>query len=373
MTLTSAEASELRDLFLRLAAVDGVSLHERSIADAIADTLRSCGLRVVEDGTGASIGGNAGNLLCFPPDFRTGEPAIVLTAHLDTVQPTAGLRPQLLADRITSDGTTILGADNRMGLSILTYLLMQITRKALPHRNFFVVHTVAEEIGLFGAEQIDLSPYRVEAAYVFDSSRRPGIYVRECVGLSLFEATFHGKAAHAGVAPEDGVNAIALAANAIATMQIGRIDRTMTTNVGWIAGGGATNIVPDRVTIKGEVRSFSAERTQERLRLIEGGFRGSMNGHGSLEFVSKVDFAPYDLPPDAPFLSRLEDALRAQGLTPQPISYTGGSDANKYNAKGIPAVNLGIGAQKPHTHEEFLLLEDLSMSAGIAFELIHPD
>ena len=373
MILSTEEFAELRDLFIRFAMVEGVSLNERAIADTVASTLRPLGIRVMEDGIGPSIGGNAGNLLCFPPDFRASEPALLLTAHLDTVQPTAGLVPKVLPDRITSDGTTILGADNRMGLSILTFLLMQVVRRNLPHRNFFVVHTVGEELALYGADRIDLSAYRLDGAYVFDSSRRPGIYVRECVGLYMFDAVFHGKAAHAGVAPEEGVNAVALAAKAIGSMQIGRIDPTMTTNIGKIEGGGATNIVPDRVSISGEVRSFSAQRTRERLQQIEEGFRRAMGSQGRLEFSSAVDFEPYVLSPDAPFVARLERAIRAQGLTPQGIAYTGGSDANKYNAKGIPAVNLGIGAQKPHTLEEFLLLEDLAASAGIAFELIRAE
>jgi tripeptide aminopeptidase len=373
MKIPSAEFTELQSLFLRFAAVDGVSLNERLIADTVKDVLTPHGVRVVEDETGKAIGGNCGNLLCFPPNFRDDQPAIILTAHLDTVQSTARLKPQIEADRITSDGTTILGGDNRMGLSILTFLLQQVAKRKIPHQNFFVVHSVAEEIGLYGAEKIDLSKYLVEGAYVFDSSRRPGIYVRECVGLYLFDASFIGKAAHAGVSPEDGINAISLASHALSKTEVGRIDEDLITNVGTIAGGVATNVVPDKVSIEGEVRSFSPERSIERLRLIEKTFRDSIGGQGSVDFKYRVDFEPCVLKPDAPLLVRLERALRAVGLTPQPIRYTGGSDANKYNAKGIAAVCLGIGAQKPHTHEEFVLLEDLAKATEIGFELIRPD
>jgi tripeptide aminopeptidase len=372
MNLSTADSGEVQRLFLHLASIDGVSLHERHIANEVTNILRPFGVRVVEDATASAIGGNCGNILCFPPDFRNDKPAIMLTAHLDTVQSTASLKPQVLSDRIMSDGTTILGGDNRLGLSILTYLLQQVIVRNIPHRNFFVAHTVAEEIGLYGAEKLDASKYNIECAYVFDSSRRPGIYVRECVGLYLFDAVFHGKASHAGVAPEDGINAITLASKAISRIQIGRIDADMTTNIGSITGGGATNVVPDRVAIEGEVRSFSPERILERLNLIESAFCQSLDGIGSVEFKSRVDFQPYVLDASAPFLANLERALRSVGLTPQPIRYTGGSDANKYNAKGIPAVNIGIGAQKPHTHEEFVLLEDLKKSAEIAFALIEP-
>jgi tripeptide aminopeptidase len=366
------DSNELQRLFLHLAGINGVSLHERRVADEVKILLHPMNVRIVEDDAGKSIGGNCGNILCFPPDFRNDEPAIMLAAHLDTVSPTENLKPCIHHDRITSDGTTILGADNRMGLSILTYLLQSVVSRNLPHRNFFVAHSVAEEVGVCGAEKFDASPYNISCAYVFDSSRRPGIYVRECVGLYEFNAIFHGKASHAGVAPEEGVNAIAMASKAISAVRIGRIDAELTANIGTISGGRATNVVPDKVFVEGEVRSFSPKRILEQLQSIESTFRQSCESGGSLDFNYKINFEPYILDPKDQFLQDLEQAIRSVGLTPQPIRYTGGSDANTYNAKGIPAVNIGIGAQKPHTNEEFILLEDLTKSAELAFSLIKP-
>jgi tripeptide aminopeptidase len=370
MSYPPIERERLINLFTRFATIDGLSLRERQIADEVSAVLRGAGIRVLEDSAGTRLNGTAGNLLCFSPGFNSNQPAIMLTAHLDTVLPTAKLKPAREEVRITSDGTTILGADNRVGVSVLAYLLLAVTEGKLPTKNFFVAFTIAEEVGLLGASTIDLSPYGVQSIFVFDCSRRPGVYIRECVGLSLFNARFVGKAAHAGVAPEEGVNAIALAGAGIAKLELGRIDQDMTVNIGKISGGEATNVVPDKVDIEGEVRSFSPKRIQEQLGLIERTLSQAVIGRGKLVFETKVDFPPYVHSHDSPIIRDVESALKAVGLQPQPIRYTGGSDANEYNAKGIPAVNLGIGAQKPHTFEEFVLIEDLVKSAEIAFMLL---
>ena len=366
----SITEQELLSLFLRLAPIDGVSHAERAIADEVAGLLRQGAIRVVEDNAAPVVKGNTGNLLCFPPAFDEHAPAILLEAHLDTVQSTAALKAIVKKDRVTSDGSTILGADNRMGLSILVDLLLKVAKTKSPYRNFFVALTVGEETGLYGAAAIDLSCYHVTAAYVFDCSKRPGIYIRESVGLHAFTAQFIGKAAHAGVAPEEGISAIALSAAAISRIKLGRIDPDTTANIGTIHGGSATNVVPEKVMIEGEVRSFYPERIRRQLDLIRQTFETAVRGTGRVQFDSLPDFEPYVHSADSAHVLTLEAALRAAGLTPQPIRYMGGSDANKYNAKGIPAVNIGIGAQKPHSVEEFFLLEDLHTSSRIAYELI---
>jgi tripeptide aminopeptidase len=207
---------------------------------------------------------------------------------------------------------------------------------------------------------------------VFDCSKRPGIYIREAVGLHAFTAEFIGKAAHAGVAPEDGISAIAMAASAISKVPLGRVDAETTANIGKIRGGEAVNIVPDKVVIEGEVRSFSREGIRRQLDLMKRAFRESAGDESRLVFTPVSEFEPYIHAQDAPAVVHLERALSAVGLTPQPIRYMGGSDANIYNAKGIPAVNVGIGAQKPHSTDEFFLLEDLDSASAIARELVRP-
>ena len=245
---------KLLQLFLRLAPIEGVPRGERRIADEVLRILRSAGVRAIEDDTAGKIDGDTGNLFCLPESFDANAPSVLLSAHLDTVQSTSSLSVRVTDDRVTSDGTTILGADNRMGLAVLVDLLLSIAHSKNTFKNFFVVFTVCEERGLKGANTLDLSVYPVLAAYVFDCSRRPGVYIREAVGLSVFTAEFVGKAAHAGIAPEEGVSAIALCSNSISKLQLGRIDPETTVNIGTIHGGEAFNIVPERVKIEGEIR-----------------------------------------------------------------------------------------------------------------------
>lgn len=361
---------DLLSLFLRLAPIDGRSHAERLIADEVAALLRASGNRVVEDEAASKVNGNAGNLLCFPPDFNESAPAILLEAHLDTVQSTASLKPVVKADRVTSDGSTILGADNRMGVALLVDLLLRSSRTTKKHRNFFVAFTVCEETGLYGADALALSSHNVSAVYVFDCSKRPGIYIRESVGLHAFSASFAGKSAHAGVAPEEGISAIALSAAAIGRIPLGRIDADTTANIGKIHGGEATNIVPDRVTIEGEVRSFYPDRITKLLELYRRQFEDAVLGKGSVKFEAVRQFDPYVHAPESPAIIQLETAIRSAGLEPQPIRYMGGSDANVLNAKGITAVNIGIGAQKPHSLDEFFLLEDLYAASRIAEKIV---
>jgi len=363
---------DLVNLFLRLAPIEGVSLAERRIANEVTTLLTRAGIQVAEDDSARTFGGNTGNLLCFPPGYRSDQPAVMLTAHLDTVKSTAQLKPIVDLSSIHSDGATILGADNRAGLSVLVRLLEVVAAENMPHNNFFVVFTVGEETGLFGAGSLDVSSYNASCAYVFDCSKRPGVYIRDSVGLYAFEAEFIGKAAHSGVAPEKGVSAIQLASAAIARLTLGRIDATTTANIGKIHGGEAINSIPERVSIEGEVRSFTPQRIQQELDLIEQSLRTSVDGSGKVTFKSQPDFEPYMLSTGAPMIIALERAMQKVGLTPEPIPYTGGSDANKYNAKGIPAVNIGIGAQNPHSHEEFVLIEDLVKSYELARALISP-
>jgi tripeptide aminopeptidase len=162
-----------------------------------------------------------------------------------------------------------------------------------------------------------------------------------------------------------------MSSRALATISMGRLDPRMTSNVGKITAGGATNVVPDRCTIEGEVRAFQPEKIAEHLAFLKGKFDATVREmKGTLEFEAFEDFAPFELDPDGDVFRVTTDALKAVGLTPDPIEYLGGSDANMLNAKGLPTVNLGIGAQNPHGNDEFILIEDLNKTVEIARELV---
>ena len=360
----------LVELFLEAVRVDAPSLHAAPRAAFVREKLSGLPVRIVADDAASVLGTGCGNLICVPHTFSPDRPATVLFAHLDTPSPTAGVRPVVASDRITGDGSTILGVDNRAGVSILLHALRS-TATTQPLGNAMVVFTVAEELGMWGAKHVDLSPFNARMAYIFDCSRRPGTFIQSCVGSSVYTATFHGRASHAGVAPEKGINAIQMAAHAIARMRIGRLAPKMTASVGIIKGGTATNVVPDSCYIEGEVRSFLPGEIDAYLGDMTALFEATgREFQSTVEIQSAVDFPPFTLSSDAPVFRRACTVLRRLGLVPDPIEYLGGSDANMLNAKNLPAVNLGVGAQNPHGKDEFILLGDFANAYAIAHDLI---
>jgi tripeptide aminopeptidase len=365
--------SPLTALFLDAVTVDAPSLHESAMADFVRRALGGVPVRIVEDNAGKAIGGTCGNLICIPATYIPGCPTVGLFAHLDTPGTTAGVRPILTEDRITSDGSTILGVDNRAGVSVLLDLLRNHAGSP-GMENFIVVFSVAEELGMLGAKQLDLSPYNVHMGFVFDCSKRPGTFIQSAVGCSLYTAVFLGRASHAGVAPEKGISAIHVAAKALSRIPMGRLAPQMTSNTGTITGGTATNVVAERCTIEGEVRAFDPRTIGEHLEFLERTFRAVVEEHGaSLEMQTAVDFAPFVISEKGGVFSRTVAALRGVGLEPHAIEYLGGSDANTLNAAGIPTSNLGVGAQNPHGNDEFILFEDLLKTAEIAASLVRKD
>lgn len=357
-------------LFLEAVTIEALPLKERPMAKFIREKLEGLPLRVHEDETASAFGGECGNLICIPYGYDPKRPSFALLAHMDTPRSTADVHPVVTDARISSDGTTALGVDNRAGVSILLHTLRHhLSERKQP--NILVVFTAAEEIGPYGSRYLDLSSYNVRMCFVFDCSRRPGTFIKAAVGCSLYKAQFIGKAAHAAVAPETGVNAIHVAAKALAQMSIGRLSEKMTANIGMIDGGHATNVVPNRCSVKGEVRGFDLQDIANQVAGIERLFRETSDSYGAqVEFSSEVDFPPFQLDEEAEIVRLTKVVLRQVGLSPQPIDYLGGSDANELNAKGIPTVNLGIGAQNPHSNDEFILIEDLHKSVEIALALM---
>ena len=360
----------LVDLFLDLAAIDALSLQERPVADFIIDWCRRRGLSVCEDDSGTAIGGSAGNLII--PIGDGGD--MVLLAHMDTARPTTALRPLVQGDRITSDGTTILGADNRAGIAVLLNALDRLLVSGPPDRGFTLAFTICEESTLDGSRRIALDE-RIRMGVVFDSALPPGNFIARSYGAQRFRARLTGRPAHAGIAPETGIDAIATAARAVARLRLGRLDDTTTANVGRFAGGSAVNVVPELAEVEGEVRALEAERVTAVVGDIEAAFREEAAGAGAgLKWSADWDFHPYRIDERAPVYSRVRAALAGTGLDPTPAVSPGGSDANSLNARGIPTINLGIGARNPHANDEYILIDDLRRSAEVALALMRgPD
>ena len=350
--------------FMELVAITSPSRGEREIADVLKMKLAEAGLRVEEDNTGAKISGNAGNLIARLPGNIPGVPCILLSAHMDSVEPCAGILPQLKDGVITSAGDTILGSDCKSGIVPILEAMRIIQERALPHGEIVVALTVAEEGGLNGAKNIDPQKIRADFGYALDGGENPGVVTSMAPGQNHIKVVVKGKTAHAGLAPEDGINAIILAGKALASVPQGRIDFETTCNVGLIKGGTATNIVPDWVEIIAEARSRNMGKLEKLTGEITGVFTGIITKEGGqAETTVTKMYEPFVLAEDSPVIQTAVRAAKSVGLKTQISATGGGSDANFFNRYGTPVAILGTGMSKVHTKEEFILEEHLYLTA----------
>jgi len=356
----------LQDIFLELVQIDGSSGEEKGVKEYIQAFLSELGLKSSEDQAHQSVNGNSGNLTCRIGDG--GE--FVLLSHMDTARPTKELKAIVHEDRISSSGNTILGADNRAGIAAILYTIEKIRKQQLSSKNFTVAFTIREEVDLHGSQHLQLDD-RVRMGFVLDSSYRPGKFIYQTFGAQGFEIRVIGKPAHSGISPEKGVSSIHAAASAIAALKLGRIDEETTANIGTIKGGSAVNVIPAETFLIGESRSLKPEKVEKVVANVRAEFEKACKDFGAqLEFTSEWHFKPYHVAKESATYRKVYDAISKVGLQPEPVISAGGSDANSLNAKGIPSVNIGIGAQNPHADEEFILLEDLQKTADIAYELV---
>jgi len=356
----------LVELFLQLARIEGLSGCEQEVNQFIRRFLAEIGFRAVEDGAGERHQGNSGNLIT---KIGSGGDFVVL-AHMDTARSTRDLKPVVTGDRITSDGTTILGADNRAGIAAILYNLERAIQDHLALSDFTVVFTIREETDVHGSLFLEL-PATVRRGFVFDSALRPGRFIYRTYGAQAFQATVRGKASHSGIAPEKGISAIQTAARAIDRLRLGRIDSETTANIGRMNAGTAVNVIPETAIMEGEVRSLQTSKIEATIATIRDSFMQAGTEFGAqIDFSSHWGFRPFHLAADSPTYQTISRVIRQAGLEPVPSISAGGSDANSLNLKGIESVNLGIGAQNPHSNDEFILIEDLHQTAAIVWNLI---
>jgi tripeptide aminopeptidase len=368
----SSWAPEVVALFTELAAIPSPPGSEREVADRVRAYLEGLGLEVTEDDAGARIDANAGNLLArLEPTAENGGTPIFLCAHLDTVQPTGPLEPVLEEGILRNAGGTILGADNKAAVAAMLEAARLILSENRPHAGIELLFTPKEEVGLQGAKAFDTSRLRATVGFVYDHAAPVGEVMLGAPHARALEVTMRGKAAHAGIAPEEGRSAIAAAARAIADFRLGRIDHETTANVGLIQGGTAKNIVPDRCTFAIDVRSHDEKKlsdlVQELLETVT--FSASLE---QCEAETTVDdsyrgyrFSRTDLP-----VRFAAEALTRAGIEPQYGLGGGGADANVFNERGLPCVNLANGMTAIHTPDEHIAAADLERMVDVTLALV---
>ncbi|ABO49627.1 peptidase T-like protein [Desulforamulus reducens MI-1] len=359
--------------FLEMVQVDSESGAERQIADLLKDKLTVLGLEVVEDNAGSHIevGQTTGNIIGTLPANGGKGPLLLFSAHMDTVKPGKGVKPIREKGIISSAGDTILGSDDKAGIAAILEALRVIEEKQIKHGGIQVVFTIAEEKGLVGAKRLDYALIKAKLGFVLDSGGSPGEIIIKAPTQYSFKAAVKGKAAHAGIAPEHGINAIVVASNAIANLKLGRIDKETTANIGFISGGVATNIVPEKVVVEGEARSINPAKAKEQIdHMIEEFEKAAAKFSASVDIEPVKQYDNIDLAEDSlPVQIALRAAENAQ-IKPHLGQTGGGSDANVFNGQGIACANLGIGMSKVHTTEEFITEEHLVENAKYVVEII---
>ena len=371
------DRKRLAETFKFLVQIDSISKEEGVIANEIKKILESLGAETFVDNAGDKIGGNSGNLIA---KFKgnTLAPPLLLNAHMDTVEPGRGITAVFENGKFTSDGTTILGADDKSAIAILLETLSILKENNLQYGPLELVFTVCEEIGLQGAKHLDLSTLTATYGFALDASDTEGIVTR-APSANHLEFIIHGKDAHAGAAPEKGINAISLASQAIAKLNLGRIDEETTCNIGIIEGGIATNIVPNLVKVKGEVRSHDEEKLDKITNEIVFSFNEVIENYkktNSDDELPRVDininkdFPRTHIPDDHPVIRLATRAAENLGRTMKAKTSGGGADANIFFEKGIFTGVLGTGMRDMHTVRESVKLDDMVRTAELLLEII---
>lgn len=346
--------------FLEMVRIDSLSGKERGMADHLLKKLREMGFEPYEDDAGSKTGGNAGNVICHVPG-DSGKPALLLMAHMDTVTPGIGKKPVVEEDLIRSDGTTVLGGDDAAGIAVILETLRALKEDNTPHGDLYLAFTIAEETGLLGAKNLDLGKIPADYAFVLDGEGPIASAAIRAPYHNEFKVTFIGKAAHAGLEPEKGLNAILLASKALAEVpHMGRIDEESTSNIGIISGGKAQNIVCDSCTVQGEVRSIHEDRLEQYTREILDHIREVTEKLGGrVEIEVERMYPGYSLDESSPIIGMLKEAAQITGLPLNLHSTGGGSDTNVINGLGIPAVDISVGMDKVHSTEEQIKISDM--------------
>src|SRR4051794_16885802 len=359
----SVDGDRLLQTFLELVAVDSPSGHEQVIGDLLETRFADLGCETTRD--------DIGNLVAIYPGRRDG--TILLSTHMDTVGPDTGIRPIIGDDGvIRTDGSTILGADDKSGiagcLELLT-LLGAHPEWSCPTIEF--VCSVGEEVGLVGSRHLAVEALNATHGYVFDTAGVMGSITYWAPTAVDVTVTFTGRKAHAGVEPEKGIDAIRVAAEAVAAMPLGRIDEETVANIGVFSSGDVRNVVDDLAVLQGMARSHDQAKLDAQVEAMRTACEEAAVRHGAgVDFVSEEMFRTYKIEEDAPPYVEAAAAIRSLGLEVVKRKSGGGTDGNFFNAKGIPCVGMPTGMVDEHATSEHIAIDDMVTACRIMVTIV---
>jgi tripeptide aminopeptidase len=363
--LPNIDRKRLTDTFMQLLRINSPSFDEGEIGGVLAARLQEAGCNVELQRYDGSF-----NIIARK-EGTGGAAPLLISAHMDTIEPTVGIEFSVDDVRIKSTGGTVLGADDKSALAQIIEALTVLHEQRLSHGGLEIVFTSSEETGLVGAKNLDFSRLRSRHGLVLDSSGDVGRLVVAAPTHITYEMRIVGKSAHAGIEPEKGINAIRVASRVVAAVPDGRISKETTANIGMIHGGTATNVVPREVVIRGELRGrVAAELQNNKQQLFETARAIAEEGGAAIYISEQEEYRSFTIDREDPFLKYLCGAVSRCGLEPVLIETGGGSDANVFNEHGIKAINMANGMRQVHSSEEHIDLSDLFNGCRVVLQAI---
>jgi len=351
----------LLNTFIDLVKIDSPSGQEEKIRDHIVEILTKLNGDIYKDGYGNLIAKFAG----------TGTP-ILLNAHLDTVEPGRGVKPKIHKNKITSDGTTILGGDAKAGISIILEALTCTVKDKIKTRPIEILLTREEETSLGGAKNLDYSLLNATEGIVFDGDEQVfKLFISSPTYYNL-DVDITGRSAHAGVEPEKGISAIEIASKIISGLSLGRLDHETTFNIGFIQGGSVRNAVPDKTAFHGEIRSRNKKTLNKILIQTEKLFNEFQKLYPESQIYLNLtkEFEGFLLNYDDKVLTKVSEVMKKMGMEPELKDSGGGSDANIFYENGIQVLIVGTGVYEPHTTREYVKIDEMTQAAEFCLEFI---
>ncbi len=345
--------------------------NEREIVGFVSKILKGLNLEVYVDGCGKEFGSNAGNIIAYYKNPAGAGKPIFLNAHLDTVSLNGEVIPVLFGERIINKNKDcILGGDDKVAVAAIIEALRIIIENKISASDLYIIFTISEEGGIFGAKCLDMEAIEADYGFAFDSDGDVGTIINKAPYQNSFYIDFQGRAAHAGIEPEKGINAINMAADFISGLKTGRIDKETTSNIGIIEGGTARNVVPQHARIELEARSLEIGKLEKISKIFHDKAKKVERQHnGSVTFKMTREFDGFQLDEkDIPFKAA-KNAIEKLGITPRVLASGGGSDVNIFNAKNKKAINLSAGMEKVHTPEEYIKLDQFMMLINLVLEI----
>ena len=361
--VAQVDPDRLISTFLELVAIDSPTGHEEEIGRVLEGKFTALGCSTTKD--------EIGNIVAVYPGTRDG--TVLVATHMDTAGTDRGITPVIGGDGIIrSDGTTILGADDKSGIAgCLELLTLLQADPHIAHPTIEFVITVGEESGLVGSRQMDVSALNATHGFVLDTAGAMGAVTYWSPTSVYLTITFHGRKAHAGVEPEKGVSGIVAAARAIAAMTLGRIDEETVANIGMVTGGEARNVIPDLVVLNGMARSHDQAKLDAQIASMRAACESAAEATGAtVHFEAEEIYRTYKIAEDALPYREAAAAIRSLGLELTARKSGGGTDGNYFNAKGIPCVALPTGMVDEHATSEHIAIDDLVMAAKVLFAIV---